>query len=185
MVSDAELAALRAPLLRFAHLQLRDRALAEDAVSETLLALLEKPEAFEGRSSFRTYAIGILKFKVIDQLRLRGREVHVEPLDEESMDDALDALFARDGHWQSPPAAWGHPEQALEQRQFFGMLEACVDRLSPRLARIFMMREWLDRDVEDICTELGITANNCHVMLFRARMSLRECVDVQWFAKSP
>ena len=77
------------------------------------------------------------------------------------------------------------PEQALEQRQFFAMLEACVERLSPRLARIFMMREWLERDVDDICAELGITANNCHVMLFRARMSLRECVDLQWFGKTP
>ena len=182
MALDAELAALRAPLLRFAQLQLRDRALAEDAVSDTMLALLEKPEAFEGRSSFRTYAIGILKFKVIDILRVRGREVHIEPLDEEGVDDALDALFARDGHWQAPPAAWGEPERALEERQFFAVLEACVDRLSPKLARIFMMREWLERDVEEVCAELGITANNCHVMLFRARMALRECIDVQWFA---
>ena len=69
------------------------RVLAEDVVSETLLAILERPEGFEGRSSLRTYATGILKFKVIDVLRKRGREVHIEPLDEQSIDDALDALF--------------------------------------------------------------------------------------------
>lgn len=176
-----EISALRDPLLRFARMQLRNEALAEDVVSETLLALLEKPEGFEGRSSYRTYATGILKFKVIDVLRQRGREVHVEPLDGESMDDALDALFAGDGHWQQPPPAWAEPERALEQSQFFAMLQLCVDRLSPKLARIFMMREWLERDVADICAELDITANNCHVMLFRARMQLRECVDMNWF----
>jgi RNA polymerase sigma-70 factor (ECF subfamily) len=178
---DAELAALRAPLMRFAQLQLRNPTLAEDAVSETMLALLEKPDAFEGRSSLSTYAIGILKFKVIDILRLRGREVHIEPLDEQGMDDALDALFAADGHWRAPPPAWQEPERALQEQQFLSMLQVCVDQLSPKLARIFMMREWLERDVDEICAELGITANNCHVMLFRARMALRECVDQRWF----
>jgi RNA polymerase sigma-70 factor (ECF subfamily) len=107
--------------------------------------------------------------------------VHIEPLDEQGMDDALDALFAADGHWQAPPPAWQEPERALQERQFLSMLQLCVDRLSPKLARIFMMREWLEREVDEICAELGITANNCHVMLYRARMALRECVDQRWF----
>ena len=66
---ETELAALRTPLLRFAQLQLRNEGLAEDVVSETLLAILEKPDAFEGRSSLRTYATSLLKFKLIDVLR--------------------------------------------------------------------------------------------------------------------
>ncbi|MEO6362354.1 MAG: sigma-70 family RNA polymerase sigma factor [Caldimonas sp.] len=181
MSLHAEIAALHQPLLRYARMQLRNDGLAEDVVSETLLALLEKPDAFEGRSAYRTYATGILKFKVIDVLRKRGREVHVEPFDGESIDDAFDALFAADGHWQEAPPAWQEPERSLEQRQFFEMLQVCIDRLSPKLARIFMMREWLEREVADICTELDITANNCHVMLFRARMQLRGCVSLHWY----
>jgi RNA polymerase sigma-70 factor (ECF subfamily) len=114
-------------------------------------------------------------------LRKRGREVHIEPLAEQSMDDALDALFAADGHWQEPPAAWQQPERALEQQQFFDVLQVCVDRLPPKLGRVFMMREWLEREIDDICRELGITSNNCGVMLYRARMQLRECLDRQWF----
>ena len=182
MTLESELAQLHKPLLRFAQLQLRNDSMAEDVVSETLLAILEKPEGFEGRSSLRTYATGILKFKVIDVLRRRGREVHIEPLDEQSIDDAIDALFERDGHWRDEPAAWQQPERSLEQRQFFETLQACVDRLPARMARVFMMREWLERDVDDICAELGITANNCGVMLYRARMQLRECLDRNWFA---
>ena len=181
MSLHADIAALHLPLLRYARMQLRNDSLAEDVVSETMLALLEKPEGFEGRSSFRTYATGILKFKVIDTLRRRGREVHIEPFDEQSMDDALDALFQADGHWHEAPPAWAEPERALEQRQFFEMLQLCVDRLSPKLARVFMMREWLEREVDDICGELGITANNCHVMLYRARMQMRGCVGLHWF----
>jgi RNA polymerase sigma-70 factor, ECF subfamily len=181
MSLESELAALHQPLMRFAKMQLRNDAMAEDVVSETMLAILEKPDNFEGRSTLRTYATGILKFKVIDLLRKRGREVHIEPLDEQSMDDALDALFAKDGHWQEPPAAWQQPEKALEQSQFFEALQSCVDRLPPKLGRIFMMREWLEREVDDICTELEITSNNCGVMLYRARMQLRECLDGNWF----
>ncbi len=181
MSLDSELTALHQPLLRFAKMQLRNDSMAEDVVSETLLAILEKPDNFEGRSTLRTYATGILKFKIIDVLRKRGREVRIEPLDEQSMDDALDALFAADGHWQEPPQAWQQPEQALQQSQFFDTLQICVDRLPPRLGQVFMMREWLEREMDDICQELGITTNNCGVMLYRARMQLRECLDVSWF----
>lgn len=181
MSLDSELTALHQPLLRFAKMQLRNDSIAEDVVSETLLAILEKPDNFEGRSTLRTYATGILKFKIIDVLRKRSREVRIEPLDEQSMDDALDALFAADGHWQQPPQAWQQPEQALQQTQFFDTLQICVDRLPPRLGQVFMMREWLEREMEDICQELGITANNCGVMLYRARMQLRECLDISWF----
>jgi RNA polymerase sigma-70 factor (ECF subfamily) len=182
MTLEAELSQLHQPLLRFAQMQLRHDSMAEDVVSETMLAILEKPTAFEGRSSLRTYATGILKFKIIDVLRKRGREVHVEPLDEQSLDDALDALFVQDGHWQDEPAAWQQPEKSLEQRQFFEQLQACVDRLPAKIGRVFMMREWLEHEVDDICGELGITANHCGVMLYRARMQLRECLDRHWFA---
>jgi RNA polymerase sigma-70 factor (ECF subfamily) len=181
MTLESELATLHQPLIRFAKMQLRNDSMAEDVVSETLLAILEKPGNFEGRSSLRTYATGILKFKIIDVLRARGREVHIEPLDEQSMDDALDALFQTDGHWQEPPQAWQQPELALEQSQFFEALQVCVNRLPAKIGRVFMMREWLERDTEDICLELGITANNCGVMLYRARMQLRECLDGNWF----
>ena len=182
MSLEAELADLHKPLLRFAQLQLRHDSMAEDVVSETFLAILEKPDSFEGRSSLRTYATGILKFKIIDVIRKRGREVHIEPLDEQSMDDAMDALFAEDGHWREPPAAWQQPEKALEQRQFFEKLQICVDRLPAKTGRVFMMREWLDQDVDEICAELGITASNCGVMLYRARLRLRDCLDRNWFA---
>jgi RNA polymerase sigma-70 factor, ECF subfamily len=183
MSLERDLAELHPLLLRFARSQLRHDSMAEDVVSETLLALLEKPEGFEGRSSLRTYATAILKFKIIDVLRARGREVHIEPLDEQSMDDALDALFAADGHWREPPPAWQQPERALEQSQFFATLQSCIDKLPPRLGRIFMMREWLEMETAAICSELGITPSNCGVMLYRARMGMRECLEINWFGE--
>jgi len=108
--------------------------------------------------------------------------VHIEPLDEQSFDDAMDALFAKDGHWAEPPQAWQQPDRALEQGQFFEALQRCIERLPAKTGRVFMMREWLEREVDEICAELGITSNNCGVMLYRARMTLRECLGQGWFA---
>ena len=181
---EQQLAALHRPLLRFAKLQLRDEAAAEDAVSATLLAILEKPDAFKGGSSLRTYATGILKHKVVDQVRRCSREVAIEPLDEQSLDEALDALFDDTGHWCDKPNAWAEPERALEQVELQRTLERCLETLPARLASVFMMREWLDKETDEICRELSITANNCHVMLYRARMLLRGCLDKQWFCKA-
>ena len=183
MSLEVQLAELRKPLLRFAMLQLRNDAAAEDVVSATMLAILEKPAAFRGASSLRTYATGILKHKVCDVMRLHSRETSIEPLDEQSIDDALDALFKEDGHWREPPAAWQAPEDALEQRQLHQTLERCLEKLPARLARVFMMREWLEKETDEVCTELGINANNCHVMLFRARMLMRGCLEQNWFQK--
>jgi RNA polymerase sigma-70 factor (ECF subfamily) len=177
MSLEAELAALRPALLKFAQLQLRDAGAAEDVVSEVLLALLEKPDAFEGRSSLRTYATGILKFKLIDHLRRRAREVPIEPLDEQSVDEAIDALFAADGHYREPQPAWQQPERALESAQVQRQLQGCIEHLPERLGRVFMMREWLEKEVDEICSELGITANHCSVLLYRARMQLRGCLQ--------
>lgn len=105
MSLEFELAALHQPLLRYAQLQLRKKSLADDVASETFPAILEEPGAFEGRGSLRTYATGIHKFKIIDVTCKKGREVRIEPLDEQSLDDALHALFAQDGQWAEAPQA--------------------------------------------------------------------------------
>lgn len=183
MSIDTDIHALRTPLLRYAQMQLRDSHLAEDVVSETLLALLallEKPGAFAGASSLRTYATGILKHKIIDLLRRKGREQPIAPLEDQSVDDALDALWDDEGHWRERPHEWPTPDGALQQRQFLSQLQACVDKLPDRLARVFLMRETLDLDTDDICRDLGITANHCGVLMYRARMQLRECLERHW-----
>ena len=180
-----QLEAMRPLLVRFALLQLRNQALAEDAVQDALLAVLEQPARFNGLSSLRTYVTGVLKFKIIDNLRKCTRERQIETADEQSEDDAIDALFARDGHTVDQPRQWGEPERTLEQKDFFRVLEICLDKLPPKTARIFMLREWLELDTEEICKELAITASNAWVLLYRARMRLRECLDLNWFGAHP
>jgi RNA polymerase sigma-70 factor (ECF subfamily) len=177
----SQLETMRPMLVRFAHLQIRNRELAEDAVQDALIAVLEKPERYAGQSTLRTYVTGILKFKIIDCLRASTRERQIDAHEDQSEDDAIDALFKADGHTVDQPLAWGDPDRTLEQKDFFRVLEVCLEKLPPNTARIFMMREWLELETEEICKELAITASNAWVLLYRARMRLRECLDLNWF----
>jgi len=178
-----EVEALRPQLLRFARAQLRNDAWAEDAVSETVLAALEKPQAFAGQSQLKTWLIGILKHKLIDQLRRSSREATILSREDEEDVDAL--LFNDDGGWRELPAEWGDPSASFGQRQFFEVLQACVDHLPPAQGRVFMMREWLELDSDEICKEMRITSTNLWVMLHRARLRLRECLQQGWFDGRP
>ncbi len=171
---------LRPQLLRFARSQLRNDAWAEDAVSDTLVAALEKPQAFSGQSQLKTWLVGILKHKVVDQLRRHTREATV--LVSEDGEDLDDALFDESGHWRELPQSWGDPEASFGQRQFFEVLEMCVENLPATQGRVFMMREWLELDTDEICKELSITSTNLWVLLHRARLRLRECLQARWFS---
>ena len=175
--------ALRPQLLRFARTQLRNEAWAEDAVSDTLLAALEKPQSFGGQSQLKTWLVGVLKHKVIDQLRRHTREATVLTTDDGEDIDEL--LFDDTGHWRDKPADWGNPEQHCGQREFLTVMEACIEHLPPVQGRVFMMREWLELDSDEICKELQITSTNLWVLLHRARLRLRDCLQQRWFNGRP
>ena len=178
---ENQLAALRPSLLAIARLQLRNDTWAEDVVSETMIAALEGARQFAAQSQLKTWVVGILKHKIIDQFRRAKREVSADAEIEAADVETFDELFAADGHRVDMPLDWGNPEQSFERTQFFDVLQACIDGLPASLARIFMMREWLDYETAQICKELAITPTNCFVMLYRARMRLRECLETNWF----
>ena len=168
-------------LLRYARLQLRDREAAEDAVQETLLAALASEASFSGRSNLRTWLTGILKHKIIDSIRRSSREATLQPAEGDPSE--LERLFDERRHWIDAPGAWADPDASLEQKRFFAALEACLARLPQKIARAFMMREHLGLETGEICKELAITPTHCWVLLYRARMALRECLEKDWFKK--
>ena len=104
-----------------------------------------------------------------------------------SAEDGVDLdelLFQPSGHWREMPEDWGDPEAALRQLDFMRVLEACVEQLPGQQGRLFMMREWLELDTEEICKLLAITPTNLWVMLHRARLRLRECLQLNWFSSN-
>lgn len=179
----AELETHRRYLLRVAQLQLRDPDLAEDVVQETLLAALTAQAGFTGKSSLKTWLTGILKHKIVDAIRQKQRQPIISASFEDETDlDDFDPLFKDNGAWDAPPAQWGDPEKALSRQQFFDVMELCLEKLPPNTARVFMMREVMELESDEICKELTITANNLWVILYRARMALRQCLEQNWFA---
>jgi len=164
-------------LLRYASLQLRDAQAAEDAVQDTLLAALAGESGFGQRASLRTWLTGILKHKIIDAIRRTSREAPA------AGEDEFEALFDERGHWIEMPGAWSDPDASLDQKRFFAALELCLARLPVKTAQTFMMREHMGLETDEICKELAITATHCWVLLYRARMSLRECLTKEWFGK--
>lgn len=182
----AYLAGLRGQLLRFAVVQLRDPDLAEDAVQEALMGALRNQRSFAGRSALRTWVFGILKHKIADLLRQRSRMVTESSLatDEDDDGEVLAQLFDRGGHWHpaAMPRPWRDPDGSLEDSRFWQVFEACLVRLPERQARVFMMREFVGLDSAEICKAAGLTVTNLHVLLHRARLRLRACLEQNWFA---
>jgi RNA polymerase sigma-70 factor (ECF subfamily) len=174
----------RGYLLRVAVLQLRDNDLAEDVVQDTLVAALQGAQGFSGRSSIKTWLTGILKHKIVDAIRRKAREPAFAALEDEVQLDDMDALFDESGHWDNPPADWGDPEAQLSRLQFMDMLQFCLEKLPPNTARVFMMREVMELESGEICKELAITSTNLWVILYRARMALRQCLEQNWFAQA-
>ena len=179
---ERELTALRPRLLRFARLQLRSEAAAEDAVQEAMLAAMEGAAGFAGAAAVQTWVFSILRNKIVDEIRRRARAAEVAVEREDDFAAEAEALFLEDGHWAEMPSSWGDPHQALEQKRFWEVFDACLTGVPAKPGRVFMMREFLGLETEEICKELAISTSNCWVLLHRARLALRECLALRWFS---
>src|SRR5579859_4342275 len=172
-------------LFGFAAARLRDRATAQDLVQETFLAGIKSAEGFAGRSSERSWLFGILRNKLADYYRRQYREEEIidtePPLPEERGAFATRGL-GKDG-WvmKLAPKAWEAPDRTLISKEFQDVLRSCLSRLPDKVAQVFRLREIDGVSSEEICKDLGVSANGLWVMLHRARMGLRRCLEVHWF----
>ena len=183
----AYLADLREQMLKFAILQLRQHSAAEDAVQDALVGAMKNIDTFSGRSAFKSWVFAILKHKIIDGIRAKGRTVAISDLqyDPDGPEDAS-FLFDEAGHWKEEhaPSKWRNPEQHMHNAQFWVVFEACLNKLPSNQARSFMMREFIGLDSDEICKELELSTTNLHVLLHRARLGLQKCLDAHWFKEN-
>ena len=186
LTDPAFLHELRGQMLKFATLQLRDAELAEDAVQEALIGALKNAGSFNRRSAMKTWVFAILKHKIADALRKGQRQIEAGHLLREDKDeDDLDGLFNNRGFWQTEerPISWSQPMESVKTNHFWRVFEACLSGLPENQARLFMMREFLEFESAEICSTLNISTSNLHVMLYRARLRLRECLENHWFSE--
>jgi RNA polymerase sigma-70 factor, ECF subfamily len=171
-------------LYRFTLSRVKDPSIAEDLVQETFLAALNARKNFKGRSTARTWLIAILKHKIVDHIRKRVREqisAEAAVLSYAASDDSFDTFFNEKGDWRIRPSKWAvNPMNLYEQKEFMDVLYQCLAKLPERQAEAFMMREIDGFSTEEICKVLNISATNSWVMLYRARMWLRRCLENNW-----
>jgi RNA polymerase sigma-70 factor (ECF subfamily) len=178
---ESQLPALRARLLRHARFAVHDEGLAEDLVQETLIAVVQQQGDRRGEASTLTWAVAILKHKVADWYRspAQRRMVYVGAEDDSQALEP-DGLYDAGGAYVDPVPPWQQPENQVERRQMMTVLDACMRHLPRQTGRVFMMREWLGFETAEICERLGIGADNCRMILHRARMGLRACMQRDW-----
>lgn len=181
---EPQLAPLRLKLLRHARFAVHDDSLAEDLVQDTLIAVMEQHTKRRGDASLVTWATAILKNKVADWYRSPHRKRMVQlTAEDDRIDDAIDALYNADGAYTEAVPAWQQPDNHTEQKQMMTVLDRCLAHLPRQTGRVFMMREWLGFDTAEICQRAGISADNCRMILHRARMALRDCMQRDWIGK--
>jgi RNA polymerase sigma-70 factor (TIGR02943 family) len=170
-------------LYRYALVRVRAADVAQDLVQDTFLAALRSYKSFAGNASERTWLCGILKHKIVDYYRKLGRETSFTDL--ESLSDELSEKFI-DGGWVhvDGPKNWKPQADVVKYRaEFWETMRKCLGKLPDRLATVFMLREMEEFPNEEISTLLRISETNLAVMLHRARMALRDCLERNWFEK--
>ena len=168
-------------LYRFALLRLRAPDLAADVVQETFLEALRARAAFEGRSSERTWLVGILKHKIADHFRRSKRSPSAA-----NGQGPDEAEFDRRGRWRVVPAPWdGEPSRDVETREFWEVFARCLAKLPEGLADAFLLRELDGLSSEEVQQHLGISPANLWARLHRSRLLLRGCLESGWFGRQP
>ena len=170
------------PLYRYALVRVRRCEVAEDLVQETLLSAMRSREKFAGQSSERSWLFGILRHKISDYFRELGRETSFTDL--ESLADEFSEKFVPEGYWihVKGPKEWKpEPDEVIHRTEFWQTMRNCLDKLPERIANVFMLREMEEVESKEICSMLSISEGNLWVMLHRARMALRECLEINWF----
>jgi len=165
-------------LFNFTIVRVNDRELANDLISETFLAGLKSMKNFKGESTERTWLISILKRKIIDHYRKSNSKKGKAEIKIQYNDDS------NEGDWleeNAPDRFDKTAEDVMENEELGEAILACMEQLNEKQAKIFKMKTIEGFDTEAICNEFNITPSNLWVIIHRARTTLAQCLEKNWF----
>ncbi|APZ44526.1 hypothetical protein BW247_03445 [Acidihalobacter ferrooxydans] len=178
-------------LYRYAWRRTGRGEVAEDLVQETLLAAWQARGSFHGRAQERTWLTGILRHKLADHLRREAREnarrVGGQGAETDYEGDEIEALcFAEDGHWRERLQRWDHDPSAVYQSDAFrAVLARCTDGMSAHQREAFRLCLIGELTVAEASVIMEVKRNHLHVLLHRARLALRQCLELHWLGGAP
>ncbi len=185
-ISSADLMPHADAMYRYALARVSSPQQAEDLVQDSMLAAVRQWDHFAGRSELRTWLIGILRHKIHDHYRWKKRHpADLAQADETQDDDVSRVNFSPMGRWRQDPNAGlevldADPEDALQRSQLRAAIQVCIDALPQRQQQVFVMRELQGLEAGDCCKKAGIARASLSVLLYRARLALRACLQKSW-----
>lgn len=167
-------------LYAFTKARVSSEETARDIVQETFLSAWKGKDGYRGEASEQSWLYTICRNKITDHYRKTANA-----LEDLSMDDTGDDLFGSNGRWTKDtlPSEWKSTSAELETKEFYKILNACKDRLKELQKAVFVMKYMDDMDSDEICKFLNITSSNYWVLMHRAKLQLRGCLDKSWFNK--
>lgn len=170
-------------LFAYACLRINDDELAKDLVQETFLGALERLEKFDRLCSEKTWLTAILKNKILDVYRNKSSGLNRQSLSSATDPESDDYFDPETGHWkeQHYPAVFVVEQpDALQNKEFQGILESCMKKLPPLWVSAFTMKYMDGESTETICTELNLTSSNFWVIMHRSKVHLRAYLQKYW-----
>jgi len=160
-------------------------SIAEDLVQETFLSAIRAKDSFKGESTEKTWLVSILKNKIIDHYRkkdvLKNASEYIAETEQEFTGSFFDL---NDGHWlrHMAPVAWGESaDGAIDSAEFNDVLQNCIKKMPNKLAPVFIAKFIDEEDTDEICKVHNISSSNYWVILHRARVLMRSCLEKNWF----
>lgn len=168
-------------LYRYAYSKTGCQSKSEDLVQESFLSALQASSAFKGQSSERTWLFAILKNKIAEYYRKAS--TRYEKNASYFQTDEEDDFFAADGHWKPDmaPQTWSiATSAALENKELAMALDICVEKLPATQKDVVKMKLVEENETEIVCKELQLSASNFWVLIHRAKILLRACLEKNW-----
>lgn len=174
-------------LYAFAYNRVNDEETAKDLVQETFLSALKAKDCFKGEAAEKTWLVSILKNKVIDHYRKNAAHPQQSFEESEQYKVAYSHYFTddglREGHWQksTSPKPWNTSDKSnIEQKEFKNILAKCLAKLPKTWSSVFSLKYLEEEESSTICKELDITSSNYWVIIHRAKLQMRECLEKNW-----
>jgi RNA polymerase sigma-70 factor (TIGR02943 family) len=171
-------------LYKFAYYRVNDQELAEDLVQDTFLSALKGRDTYKGEAAEKTWLVSILKNKIIDHYK-KASTRNESPLKLQTYEaPSLDYYFdkARNGDWQKTnrPKDWGEVDDRYDSKEFYRILEACLKTLPEKWKGVFTMSLLEESDSKLVCKEFNLSSSNFWVIIHRARLQIRACLEKNW-----
>ena len=169
-------------LYRYAMARVNDSEIAKDLVQDTFLAAWRNYDNFKGEISEKNWLYAILKNKIIDHFRKASTRL-TDSLPTVAGDDPY---FDDSQHWTAAtaPKEWNDSSDApVMKKEFYGVLLNCKSKLKKIQDTVFTLKYLDGLDSEEICKVLNLTTSNYWVLIHRAKLQLRACLEKNWFIK--